>query len=134
MLRKLFRRTRDVMRQNLKPQEHISIEEWEEITDRYADAKRFKSGKVYSLLKEELAHAEELVMLNRIHEVREVKVISEAFQKIFTTPKREQVDEVVGQVKFIRGLLKEIDSWIERKESLEKLEGDNKITIARNDK
>lgn len=132
MLKKLFKRTRDVLRQNLKPQENISLAEWEDIVDRYAEAKTFMASRIYTLLQEELKKAEEIVLLNRVHEVREVKVISEVFQKIFTTAKGEQMDELVGQIKFIRDLLKEILSWVVRKESLEKLEAEGKITIERN--
>jgi CHASE3 domain sensor protein len=83
------------------------------------------------MFQNELKSAEEIVLTNRVHEVREVKVISEFLQKIFTTSKEEQTDELVGQIKFIREFLAEVQSWIDRKVELERMEAAGEITIDR---
>ncbi len=128
----MIQRVRDVVR-NIRPQETISYEEWQDIMDRFARATQFLDEKnpIYITFQEDLKNAENIVLENRIHEVQEVKTITKAFKKIFLTPREEQLNELVGQVKYLRGILAEINSWITRKEELEKQEADGRITIDR---
>lgn len=127
----MIKRVRDKL-QHYKPQEVISFADWQDITSRFNFAKAFlaEDNPASQILREELKNAEEIVITNRVHEVKEVRIIGE-IQKIFTTPKDEQLDELVGQIKFIRGYIAELESWIYRKEELESLEADGKITIRR---
>lgn len=128
----VFKRTRDFIR-NVKPVGQITYEEWQDIVDRYTEAKKFMSdkGKIVALMKEDLKNAEDVVLENRFHEVREERTIIDTLKKIFIVPKEEQLNELVGQVKLLRGYLKEIQSWIDRKEKLEKDEADGRIIIQR---
>lgn len=116
-----------------KPQEVVSLTDWEDIERRFAFASQFLdlANPASQILRQELANAEEIVLTNRVHEVREVRIIGE-IQKIFTTPKEEQMNQLVGQILFIRGYLAELQSWIDRKVHLEKLEGIGKVAIRRN--
>lgn len=132
MPKKLIRRVRDKM-SRLRPQQVVPYEDWLDIEDKFATASGFlKEGYLpYEMLKNELKEAEEIVLTNRVHEVKEVRILGE-IQKIFTTEKKVQVDELVGQIKFIRGYLGELQSWIDRKVELERLEGLGQVTIRRN--
>jgi hypothetical protein len=130
--KKTFRRTRDVIRK-LRPVGKISYEEWQDIQSRHNFAVTFLTDKnpVYNLLTEGLRKAEEVVLENRLHEVREVKKITDNLTKLFITPKQEQLDELVGQVKLINSILNEVKYWKSYKEELERLEGLGKIEIDR---
>jgi transcriptional accessory protein Tex/SPT6 len=128
----MIKRVRDVFR-GLKPIGNISYEEWQAVCDRATSASRFCDDKneIYTLLKDELKKAEDIILENKIHEVHDIKKISNVFRKVFIFTKKEQVDELVGQIKLIRRLLEEAKSWIETKENMEKMEADGKIIIDR---
>ena len=115
-----------------KPQEVVSHEDWEDILNRFAFASAFlePTNPASQILKEELRQAEEIVLTNRVHEVKEVRLIGE-IQKIFTTPKEEQMNELVGSIKTIRNYLQELQSWIDRKVELESQEANGKVAIRR---
>lgn len=128
----MIKRIRDKVRQ-FKPQQKISLEEWEFIEDQWSRATTFlePNNPAYQILKSDLKEAEDIVLENRVHEVKEVRIIGE-IQKIFTIPKEEQSHELVGQIKYIRSYLAELESWITRKQELEHLESEGKIVIQRN--
>lgn len=130
--KKTFKRTRDVLRRKM-PVGRISYEEWKDVESRYTFATGFLADEnpVYNLLVDGLKKAEDIVLENRLHEVREVKKISDNLKKIFITPKQEQLDELVGQVKLINNILNEVKFWKSYKEELERLEGLGKINIDR---
>lgn len=128
----MINRIRDKVRQ-FKPQEVVSAKDWESIEDNHAFAATFlkKENPGYRILLGDLKEAEEIILNNRVHEVHELRVISEFLHKTFKTGKKQQVDELVGQIKYIRGYLGELQLWIDRKVELEKLEGEGKIVIER---
>lgn len=129
----MIKRVRDKLR-NWRVQDVIAFEEWSDIESRYAEAASFikEENQAYQILLAELREAESIILDNRVHEVREVRFISELMQKVFVIPKEEQLNELVGQIKFIRGYLAELQSWIDRKLQLEKEEADGRIIIRRN--
>lgn len=129
----MIKRIREKLR-TFKPQEVIPFTDWSDINNRFILASNFlKEDNLASIiLKTELSNAEEIVLTNRVHEVKEVRIVGE-IQKIFTIDKETQMNELVGQIKFIRGYLGELQSWIDRKVSLEKLEADGKIIIRRSE-
>lgn len=129
----IFKRTRDRII-NLRPQEKISFEEWEAITDKWAKATSFmkEENPLYQMMKVDLAEAENMIMENRLREVHEEHTITETFKKIFVTPKKIQDDEVIGQIKYLRDFLNELKSWIEFKEEAERKEGLGITVIERN--
>lgn len=127
-----IKRVRDKLR-NYKPQEVISYEDWTDIESRFNFASAFlkEDNPAYLILKTDLDDAREIVLHNRVHEVKEVRIIGE-IQKIFTTDKKEQMDELVGQIKYIEGFLSELQSWVDRKVGLEHMEAAGTVVIRRN--
>lgn len=125
-------RIRDA-RRYIKPQQHVSFEEWEDISKRASYAAQFlqPENPINITMRESLLQAENMIMENRLREVKEVHVISDTLQKIFTTPKKIQDDEVVGQIKYIRTFLAELQTWIDFKAELERKEAEGVIAIQR---
>lgn len=128
----MIKRVRDKLR-NYRPQEVITYEDWRDIESRYSFAVTFISddNPAYLILKRDLEEAREVILHNRVHKVKEVRLIGE-IQKIFTTNKEEQINELVGQIKYIEGYLSELTDWIGRKKMLERMEADGKVVIRRN--
>lgn len=129
----MIKRVRDKLR-NYRPQEVVPFEDWKDIEARFLMASQFlnEENPAYLILKTDLDEAREILIHNRVHEVKEVRIIGE-IQKIFTTDKKQQEDELVGQIKYIEGYLAELQSWIARKVDLEHLEAEGKIIIRRNE-
>jgi hypothetical protein len=129
----MIKRVRDKLR-NFRPTEVIPFEEWRDIEARYNLAVVFlkEDNLAYQILQTDLEQAREILLHNRVHEVKEVRIIGE-IQKIFTTDKKEQENELVGQIKYIEGFLGELQSWINRKVQLEHDEADGKIVIRRSE-
>lgn len=127
------KRIRDGVRY-FKPQEKVSFEEWEQVCDRASRAKSFirNDNLIYTTLIQSLKDIELIILENRIKEVREEHVVTDTFKKIFITPKKIQDDELVGQYKFIKGFLAELQSWVDFKKELEKKEAEGVISIERN--
>ncbi len=126
----MFKRTRDVKRK-LNFHNHITYEQWQSVLERYTYAKNFMkdTNHLYVLLCDDLREAENIVLENRVHEVRDEHQITDTLKKVFITKEKVQVDEVIGQIKYLRGLLGELQIWVDNKEQLEKDEADGKITI-----
>lgn len=127
----MIKRVRDKLR-NFRPQEVVSYEDWTDIENRYSFAVTLlkEDNPAYQILITDLNEAREILIHNRVHEVKEVRIIGE-IQKIFTTDKREQENELVGQIKYIEGYLAELQSWIDRKVQLEHEEAAGRIVIRR---
>jgi len=127
----MIKRVRDKLR-NFRPQDVVSYEDWQDIESRFVFASNLlkEDNPAYQILKTDLEQAREILIHNRVHEVKEVRIIGE-LQKIFTTDKKEQMDELVGQIKYIEGYLAELQSWVDRKVQLEHEEAGGKIVIRR---
>lgn len=128
----MIKRVRDKLR-TFRPQDVVSYEDWTDIENRFNFASNLlkEDNPAYQILKADLEQAREIIIHNRVHEVKEVRFVGE-IQKIFTTNKREQIDELVGQIKYIEGYLGELQSWVDRKVDLEKLEANGKVIIRHN--
>lgn len=126
----MIKRIRDNLRK--KPQEAISFEDWKQIEGRFIVASEFlkKDNIASQIMKADLKDAEDMVLTNRVREVKEIRIIGE-IQKIFSYDKREQMDELVGQIKYIRGYLAEMQAWIDHKKGLEREEAAGRIIIHR---
>jgi len=126
-------RIRDAKR-NFKPLQKISYDEWESIRTRSLSATKFfdDSNIVYRSMKDGLDEAMDIITENRLREVREEHTVSDTFKKVFITPKKIQDDELVGQIKFIKDLFRELQSWIDFKKEIEEQEADGSIVIERN--
>ncbi len=127
----MIQRVRDKVR-SFKPQQVISFKDWSIINDKSAKASRFlaEDNVLYQTFLAELKSAQDIILENRVHEVREIRIIGE-IQKIFITGREEQMNELVGQVKFIKNFLAELQSWIDLKNHLQKQEADGSIIIRR---
>jgi hypothetical protein len=129
-----IKRIRDAVRYQ-KPLQKINYEEWKQIEDRAAQAELFlnEENELYKTMVADLEEAQRVILENRIHEVKEVRFFGE-IQKIFTTDKQEQINELVGQYKYIKSFLAEMKTWIDFKRELEKKEGDGQILIQRDER
>jgi hypothetical protein len=129
-----IKRIRDAVRYQ-KPLQKINYEEWKQIEDRAAQAELFLNdeNELYKTMVADLEEAQRVILENRIHEVKEVRFFGE-IQKIFTTDKQEQINELVGQYKYIKSFLAEMKTWIDFKRELEKKEGDGQILIQRDER
>ncbi len=121
---------------SIRPQQTISYQDWVQIEDRAKTAILFmkKTNPLYIMMQNDLKEAETIVLENRVHEVREVRVLNELLQKVFVTPKQEQLDEVIGQIKYLRLFFSEMESWIYTKKDLENQEAEGRIIIERDTK
>lgn len=128
----MLERVRDVVK-NARPQGQVSFEEWEQIMDRFATAKKFMSdtNPIYVEMREQLKSFEDDLLENRLREVHnfEWNSFTGAMQRMFITPKKLQDDETVGQIKYIRQLFQKLQSWIDIKLDYEKQEADGTIVI-----
>ena len=131
MIKPIVNRIRDKVR-SFKPQQVISFKDWHHINDRAVQAEKFlaEDSVMYQTFQYELQNAQNIVMENRVHEVREIRDIGD-IKKIFITPKEEQINELVGQIKFIKTFLAELQSWIDYKRELEHKEANGSIVIRR---
>lgn len=125
-------RIRDAKR-NQKPLQKVAFADWTQISDRALEAEQFfKGGYINSMIIDSLKDAEDAIITNRVKEVKEITIISAAYKKIFTTPKKIQDDELVGQIKFIRQFLQELKTQIDYRDELLKKEANGEIAIERN--
>jgi hypothetical protein len=134
-------RTRDGKRY-FKPQQKITFEDWEDISDKATRAELFfkEDNIFYITMKSDLEEAKRIVYENRILEVHEEvtvttqeseKGIIPQLRKIFIKPRKMQLDELVGQIKYISSYLAEAQSWLDLKIDLEKQEAAGTVTIER---
>jgi len=113
----------------------VSKEQWEEaerkakLADKILHSKEFADIPAYLKVAEE--QAKEMILTNRIKEVREEVTIAETLKKVFITPKKVQEDEIIGTIKFIRQFVTELQSWIEQKNELLNAEDKGRIQIER---
>lgn len=130
----MIQRIRDAQK-FFRPQGQISFEEWQDITDKYAYAKKFMSdtNPIYTEMKAQLQEAESDIMENRLREVHNFDFDTNlgAIRRMFITPKKLQDDETVGQIKFLRAFFAKLESWMAIKEDYEKKEANGLLTIDR---
>lgn len=130
----MINRVRDAIR-NFKPQGQVSFEEWEQITDRAAYAKKFMSpvNPVFVELQSQLQELETDIMENKLREVRnfDFNAYTGVVQRVFVTPKKLQDDETIGQIKFLRQFFAKLQSWIDIKKDYEQKEADGLLVIDR---
>lgn len=131
----MLKRFRD-LKKEFKPQGQISYEEWKGISDRFIVAKKFLSptNPLYLLMQEDLKKGEDIILENRIREVHDITQVTDTLKKVFITKRKIQIDELVGQIKYLRDFFKELNEWISLKEQLEKEEADGRITIQRDER
>lgn len=146
---KPIQRIRDAVRY-VKPQQKIGFQEWQQIEERARQAEIFMndSNEIYKLMLADLENSKDIILENRIREVHEESVITTKVEtteqggvsvipemlKRFITPRKVQVDELVGQYKYLKSFLAEMKTWIDFRDELVKREADGQITIERNER
>ena len=103
-------------------QASISREEQKRIMDEATAAlelledDRFQFFRDY--LNNQLQYIKNSILNNTVRDVREVVPITEKLTRIFFTPKKVQVDELVGQYKLINQLLDNLKQLVSLQEEL----------------
>lgn len=101
----------------------MTQEEYTKITEQANIAIHFLEGKDFEFLRKDLydmlEYIESSILNNSIHDVTEEITVSEKIKKLFFTPKKEQIDELKGQYKFIHKFLNGIQFYVQQKKDLE---------------
>lgn len=118
------------------PKTIITAEEWETIESQAKAAEAILTQKRFKFFIDYLTQAqseiERMIWNGTIREVREEMTISETLKKVFITPKKEQVQELIGQHKFIGQMLSFLNNAILSKKEAEELEEKHRLTIEKN--
>lgn len=110
----------------------ITAEEYQRISEesKYAEMilknKNFKFIRDY--LESALVYVEQSILNNTIKEVHEHQTITDKLKRVFITQKKEQIDELTGQYKFIKKFLSDLEYFVSRKLDLDK-EIERKLVI-----
>ena len=65
------------------------------------------------------SYAQTSILENSIHDVTEELTVSEKIRKLFFTPKKEQVDELRGQYKFIKKFFEDMKYYADLQKQLD---------------
>lgn len=101
----------------------ITAEEYQKISDesKYAEMilknKNFKFVRDY--LESALVYVEQSILNNTIKEVHEHQTITDKLKRVFITQKKEQIDELTGQYKFIKKFLSDLEYFVSRKQEVD---------------
>lgn len=102
----------------------ITREEYEQTEDQTKVAKLILNNKDFQFIRDYLQNAleysKEKILTNEVHDVTEEVTISDKIKKLFFIPKREQMDELKGQYKFIKKFFKDLEYFASLKEQLDK--------------
>jgi hypothetical protein len=102
----------------------ITKQEYEKTAEQSRIAAIFLESKDYDFIREyissALSYAEKSVLENTIHDVTEEVTISDKIRKLFFTPKKEQMDELKGQYKWIKKFMEDMKYFASLKEQLDK--------------
>jgi hypothetical protein len=111
----------------------ITREEYEKTEEQTRVAKLFLNNKDFQFLRDYLSnalnYAQETILTNEVHDVTDEVTISDKIKKLFFTPKKEQMDELKGQYKFIKKLLADIAYFASLKAQLDKDIANNRVFI-----
>lgn len=101
----------------------ISQEEFDKIADEAIAAEEMLTSDKFKFIREILLSAKEYaktsIVENTIMEVSEEVTVSDRIKKIFTQPKKVQVDELSGQYKLVKKFFDELQGYIDTKKNLD---------------
>ena len=101
----------------------ISKEEYKEVLSQAAVASGILEDERFKFLRDYFnnasAYVENSILQNTIHDVREIVTLSDKLTRLFFTPKQLQVDEMVGQYKFIKKFFEDLNQFIKIKDDVE---------------
>lgn len=101
----------------------INQKEVDQITSQAAAASEILEDERFQFLRDYLKNAtdytEKSILENTIKDVREIVTISEKLSRLFFTPKKQQIDELVGQYKFIKQFFNDLQQVVMIKRELD---------------
>lgn len=111
----------------------ISREEFNDITSKSVIAKELLEKEEYKFIvdffNDNIAYAEKSILEDSIKEVREVVSVTDKLSRIFITPKKEQVNELVGRYKLCKSFIDFLKQFIQAAEDLNKAIAEDKVEI-----
>lgn len=111
----------------------ISREEFNDITSKSVIAKELLEKEEYKFIvdffNDNIAYAEKSILEDSIKEVREVVSVTDKLSRIFVTPKKEQVNELVGRYKLCKSFIDFLKQFIQAAEDLNKAIAEDKVEI-----
>ena len=91
----------------------ISQQEADSINAQALAASEILEDERFQFLRDYLKNAsdyvEKCILENTIHDAREIVTVSDKLTRIFFSPKKVQVDELVGQYKFIKQFMADLE-------------------------
>lgn len=123
------------MIRNFRRKPTIKAEEWDKIEEKAKSASYFLNNKRFKFIQEyinaSLNEIEQLILNNSVKEVHEESIISDKFKKIFVTPKKVQVDELIGAYKWIKQFMADLEFLIIQRDNFAKKAENKEIEIER---
>lgn len=100
----------------------ISQEEYKRINDEAAAAHEILTDERFQFVRDyfqqTIDYTTSRILNNAVHEVEET-TFGEKVSRLFRIPKKEQVDELVGQYKLAKKFFEDLQFYIDTKEDLE---------------
>lgn len=101
----------------------ISQENYDLVKEESEAAKELLESERFKFFREYFENAQssirDMILENRVNEVREILSVSKKLKRMFITPKKVQVDELVGQYKFIKTFLDDLLTTANMKSELD---------------
>lgn len=101
----------------------LSQAEYEKITDEAHVADELLNNERFAFVRDILLSAKEYaqtsIVENTVMKISEEVTVSENIKKIFTQPKKVQVDELSGQYKLVQKFFDELQGYIDIKNEVE---------------
>lgn len=101
-----------------------TVTNFDELEEQASAAKYFLKNKRFKFirdyLQEAMDEARNQILENRIRDVREEVTISDKLKRVFITPRKVQVDELVGAYKFIKKFFDDLEYMISLPEEVKK--------------
>jgi hypothetical protein len=104
-------------RVTVNPTEYEEVKSLANAANEILNNPRFSFFREY--IDDSLKSIESSVLENSIKDVKEEFTISDKFKKIFFTPKKVQIDELSGSYKWIKKMLKDLETFSQMGKKLE---------------
>jgi hypothetical protein len=115
------------------PKQIVSKEKYDETENLARVAKEFLEEErfqiVRDLLTNQLNYIESSILNNSITDARECVTITDKIKQTFFRPKKEQIDELVGQYKLIKDFFASLDYYVNSLATLEKAVEEGKVIV-----
>jgi hypothetical protein len=115
------------------PKKIVSKEKYDEtenlarVAREFLEEERFQI--VRDLLNNQLNYIESSILNNSITDARECVTITDKIKKTFFRPKKEQIDELVGQYKLIKDFFASLNYYVNNLTALEKAVEEGEVIV-----